>query len=121
MRDVDASPLAELIRSAFAAELVGAMPDPAVIVGPEGRVAAANRAALDLLPALKIDDPFVLALRAPDIVDAHRRVMASGETETVQWSERAPVERLFDVCIAPLAATEGGIVATLFTLRDLTE
>ena len=113
--------LAELIRSRFAAQLVGAMPDPAVIVGPEGRVAAANKPALDLLPALKIDDPFVLALRAPDIVDAHRRVMASGETETVQWSERVPVERLFDVCVAPLAATEGGVVATLLTLRDLTE
>ena len=113
--------LAELIRSRFAAQLVGAMPDPAVIVGPEGRVAAANRPALDLLPALKIDDPFVLALRAPDIVDAHRRVMANGETETVQWSERVPVERLFDVCVAPLAATEGEVVATLLTLRDLTE
>src|SRR6516225_4876206 len=113
--------LTELIRSRFAAQLVGAMPDAAVIVGPEGRVAAANRPALDLLPALKIDDPFVLALRAPDIVDAHRRVMANGETETVQWSERVPVERLFDVCVAPLAATEGEVVATLLTLRDLTE
>jgi two-component system phosphate regulon sensor histidine kinase PhoR len=76
---------------------------------------------LDLLSALKVGDPFVLALRAPDVVDAHRRVMASGEAETVQWSERVPVERLFDVCVAPLATADGEVVATLLTLRDLTE
>src|SRR6516165_5799683 len=121
MSDVQILRLTELIRSRFAAQLVGAMPDAAVIVGPEGRVAAANRPALDLLPALKIDDPFVLALRAPDIVDAHRRVMASGEAETVQWSERVPVERLFDVYVAPLATPDGKVVSTLLTLRDQTE
>jgi len=39
----------------------------------------------------------------------------------VQWSERVPVERLFDVCVAPLALPDGPIEATLVTLRDLTE
>src|SRR5260370_28212464 len=121
MSDAQAPPLADLIRSPFAAQLVGAMPEPAVIVGPDGRAAAANRPAMELLSALKVGDPFVLALRAPDVVDAHRRVMASGEAETVQWSERVPVERLFDVCVAPLATSRGEVVATLLTLRDLTE
>jgi two-component system phosphate regulon sensor histidine kinase PhoR len=32
-----------------------------------------------------------------------------------------PVERLFDVCVAPLAAPDGEVVATLITLRDQTE
>ena len=63
----------------------------------------------------------MLGLRAPDVIDARRRVMASGEAETVQWSERVPVERLFDVCVAPLATAEGEVVATLITLRDQTE
>ncbi len=120
MNVADALSLADLIRSPFAAQLVGAMPEPAVIVGPDGRAAAANRPAADLLPALEVGQPFVLALRAPDVVDAHRRVMASGEAETVQWSERVPVERLFDVCVAPLATSQGEVVATLLTLRDLT-
>jgi len=48
-------------------------------------------------------------------------VMMSGEAETVQWSERVPVERLFDVCVAPLTAPDGKVVATLLTLRDQTE
>jgi two-component system phosphate regulon sensor histidine kinase PhoR len=39
----------------------------------------------------------------------------------VQWSERVPVERLFDVYVAPLATADGEVVATLITLRDQTE
>jgi ketopantoate reductase len=74
------------------------MPEPAIIVGPDERAAAANGPALELLPGLRVGDPFVLGLRAPDVIDARRRVMASGEAETVQWSERVPVERLFEVC-----------------------
>jgi two-component system, OmpR family, phosphate regulon sensor histidine kinase PhoR len=121
MRSADAQTLADLIRSPFAAQLVGAMPEPAVIVGPDERAAVANKPAFELLPGLRVGDPLVLGLRAPDVIDARRRVMASGEAETVHWSERVPVERLFEVCIAPLATTGGEVVATLLTLRDQTE
>ncbi|HTR13562.1 MAG TPA: ATP-binding protein [Roseiarcus sp.] len=117
----EANELADLVRSAFAAQLIEAMPEPAVLVAADDRVAAANAPALRLLPGLRVGDPLVLALRAPDIVDARRRVMASGETETVQWSERVPVERLFDVTVAPLSTSAGNVVATLLTLRDFTE
>jgi two-component system phosphate regulon sensor histidine kinase PhoR len=117
----EASALAQLIRSPFAAQLVQAMPEPGLLVGSDTRVTAANRPAHALMPGLKIGEPLVLALRAPDVVDALRRVQASGEAETVQWSERVPVERLFDVRVAPLATSAGEVVAALLTLRDLTE
>src|ERR1700761_329729 len=117
----DAQKLADLAASSFAAQLIGAMPEPAVIVSADERAVAANQPALNLLPGLRVGDPFVLGLRAPDVVDARRRVMASGEPETVQWSERVPVERLFDVYVAPLATAKGEVVATLLTLRDQTE
>ncbi len=109
------------IDSPLAASLIGAMPEPAIVVGADGRVAVANAPALQLFPALKISDPLVLAMRAPNILDARRRVIAGGEAETVLWSERVPVERHFEVCLAPLAANGGPILATLITLRDLTE
>jgi two-component system, OmpR family, phosphate regulon sensor histidine kinase PhoR len=121
MRNAHAQTLADFVRSPFASQLIGAMPEPAVIVGADERAAAANKPALDLLPGLRVGDPLVLGLRAPNVIDARRRVMASGEAETVQWSERVPVERLFDVCVAPLATPEGEVVATLLTLRDQTE
>ena len=121
MTDLAGSRVADLIGSPFAAQLVAAMPEAALIVGADGRVAAANKPALNLLAALKLGDPLVLALRAPDVVDAYRRVIASGEAETVQWSERVPVERLFDVSVAPLTSPDGEVEAVLVTLRDLTE
>jgi two-component system phosphate regulon sensor histidine kinase PhoR len=115
-RELDAQ-----IRSAFASKLVGAMPEPAIIVGADDRAAAANKPALALLPALRIGEPLVLALRSPDVIDAIRAVTATGEAETALWSERVPIERLFEVCVAPLATDAGVVVATLLTLRDLTE
>src|SRR6202050_3654211 len=121
MSRLDAQKLADLVRSAFAAQLVAAMPESAVIVSSDERAVVANQPALNLLPGLRVGDPFVLGLRAPDVIDARRRVMASGEAETVQWSERVPVERLFDVYVAPLTASDGEVVATLLTLRDTTE
>jgi two-component system phosphate regulon sensor histidine kinase PhoR len=121
MNRLDAQKLADLVGSPFAAQMVGAMPEPAVIVSADERVAAANKPALDLLPGLRVGDPFVLGLRAPDVIDARRRVMATGEAESVQWGERVPVERLFDVYVAPLATSRGEVVATLITLRDQTE
>ena len=120
-RDSGKRQLAADLKSPFAAALVGAMPEPAVIVDSDGRAVVANRPAAALLPGIKLGEPFVLALRSPDVIDALPRVLASGEAETVLWSERVPIERLFEVCVAPLAAGPDEVVATLLTLRDLTE
>jgi len=120
-REGDKRTLKADLTSTFAAELVGAMPEPAVIVDADSRAVVANAPALALLPGIKFGEPFVLALRSPDVIDALARVLASGEAETALWSERVPIERLFEVCVAPLAAGPGEVVATLLTLRDLTE
>jgi two-component system phosphate regulon sensor histidine kinase PhoR len=101
--------------------LIDAIPSPAILVDAESRVEFANPPARDLLPALKSGDLLVLALRAPDVIDAVRRVAAGGEAETALWSERAPIERLFQVDVAPIATDGGDVVAMLLTLRDLTE
>src|SRR6202161_3280699 len=121
MSRLDAQKLADLVGSPFAAQLVAAMPEPAVIVSSDERAAAANKPALNVLRGPGVADPLVLALRAPDVIDARARCMASGEAEPVQWSERVPVERLFDVTVAPLKTADGEVVATLITLRDQTE
>jgi two-component system phosphate regulon sensor histidine kinase PhoR len=109
------------IRSQFCADLIDAMPEPAIVVAADMRLIAANAPAQILFAAMKIGEPLVLALRAPDVLDGLRRVLTQGKTETVAWSERVPVERLFDVHIAPLTADDGAIGAAMITLRDLTE
>ena len=112
--------IAEL-RSPGAEKLLAALPYPVLLVDSEERVAFANAAAQEILPALKPGEPLVLALRAPDVLDALRRVVTGGEAETALWSERAPIERLFQVDIAPLATDCEEVAAILLSFRDLTE
>lgn len=106
--------------SPLVAALIEAMPEPVLVVTGGGRVMAANRHAKDVLPALRIGGNLVLALRDPDILDGIGRVFASGQVEQVAWRDRVPVERVFDVTVAPLdLAFEDR--AVVVTLRDLTE
>ena len=112
---------AQSLATGVAADLVGAMPVAAFIVDIEGGVLTVNAPASALLPALKAGAPLVMAVRAPEILDAHRRVLAAGQAENVLWGERAPVERLFEVHVAPLGAVGGEASATLITMHDLTE
>ena len=122
MSDDDRVPaLAVQLHAPIVEKLVGAMPEPAGVVDAEGRVIVANRPAFALLPGLRLGEPLILALRTPNVIDAMRRVLATGEAETVPWSERVPIERLFEVCVAPIEDASGAVAAALLTLRDLTE
>ncbi len=109
------------LRAPGAEKLIAAMPSPAILVDAEVRVMSANIPALELLPALKLGEALVLSLRAPDVIDAIRRVSSRMEAETALWSERVPIERLYQVDVAPLATEQGDVVAILLSLRDLTE
>ena len=106
--------------TALIAAMIEAMPEPVLAVAGDGRVMAANRHAKSVLPALKLGGNLALALRDPDILDAVDRVYASGQTEQVSWRDRVPVERVFDVTVAPLDRP-GEDRALVLTLRDLTE
>ncbi|MEA2861184.1 MAG: two-component system, OmpR family, phosphate regulon sensor histidine kinase PhoR, partial [Methylobacteriaceae bacterium] len=99
--------------------LLRAMPEAALVVGSDYRIVAANPGASALLP-LRAGDLLVRGLRSPDILDAITRVFAGRTPEKVQWLERVPVERLFDVYIAPMEFGVGtGMV--MLTLHDLSE
>ncbi len=102
------------------AALIEAMPEAVLVATGEARIVAANTPARAILPALKTGGPLVLALRDPDVLDAIRRVAGSGRMETVAWRDRVPVERSFDVTVAPLDLPESRR-AIVLTLRDLTE
>ena len=100
--------------------LIEAMPEPVLVVAGDSRVVAVNRHAKAILPALRIGGNLALALRDPDILDGIGRVFASGRSEQVAWRERVPVERVFDVTVAPLDQPAADR-ALVLTLRDLTE
>lgn len=99
--------------------LIEALPEPVLVISPARRIAAANAPARSLFPAIKGDDLLPHILRAPDVLDAIGRVLAGGAAEVASWHERVPVERLFDVHVAPLL-TSGRARFVVLTLRDLT-
>jgi two-component system phosphate regulon sensor histidine kinase PhoR len=100
--------------------LLRAVPEAALIVGSDSRLIATNPAAASLLPSLRPGELLVRGLRSPDILDAVTRAFGERKPQKVQWLERVPVERLFDVYIAPieLAGLPGMV---MLTLRDLSE
>lgn len=100
--------------------LAEAMPQAVVVVDRYDRILAANSAAHAILPGLQIDIPLARSLRAPDVLAATDRVRETGRALRVVWSEKFPVERLFEVSIAPLA-DEGFEQALILSLHDLSD
>ncbi|MDX7949710.1 ATP-binding protein [Lichenihabitans sp. Uapishka_5] len=104
----------------LAVAFIKAMPEAVLLLSPDIRVLAANAPAMQTLPSLKVGGPLALSLRDPTVLDAVRRVEAGGPCETAVWRDRVPVERTFEVTVAPLAP-HGVPQAVVLTLHDLTE
>lgn len=104
--------------------LIGGLPMPAVLIDPQGRVMQMNAPAAEIAPALRQGEPVLFALRRPEIVAALRRAMATSNLQRVEYVERVPIERWFELIVAPLAvedetgAGEGSFVLMVF--NDLT-
>ncbi|MCG7394777.1 ATP-binding protein [Microvirga sp. ACRRW] len=111
-------------RSDMAEALLAHIPDPVIMVDRRQVVLEANKAAHRLLPGLKISQPLSFALRSPDVLDGIEEVLEAGTSLRIEYSERVPTERTFEVHIGPLQAealnvgVQSGVV--LF-FRDLTE
>jgi two-component system, OmpR family, phosphate regulon sensor histidine kinase PhoR len=109
--------------SSVAEAVLAQIPDPVILVDQRSVVIEANRAAHDLLAGLKTGHPLSFALRTPDVLDGIQEVLESGEPLKVEYSERIPTERTFEVHLGPLQAdvadaeVQAGVV--LF-FRDLT-
>ncbi len=102
-------------RLAEALAMLESVPDPVLMVAPDGTVRDANRAARALFPALRTGEPLSYGLRAPEILAAVAAA-SPGTTTAIEYTIRVPVPRAFDVQVTTLSS--GGVI--LF-LRDLTE
>ena len=100
--------------------LIDALPEAVIVIGAAERVVAVNAPARILFPALRQDDLLARSLRAPDDLDAVKRVRASGAPERVTWIERVPVERFFELNVAPMEGPQFEPTMIL-TVRDLSE
>jgi two-component system, OmpR family, phosphate regulon sensor histidine kinase PhoR len=103
--------------------LLANVPDPVLLIDAQGVVREANGAARTLLPALRIGQPLFYAVRAPEILDAVAAAPGRTGSVYVEYHERVPTERTFEVQIGALAATgtgRPGNAGVMLFFRDLT-
>jgi two-component system, OmpR family, phosphate regulon sensor histidine kinase PhoR len=101
-------------------KVIEALPEAVLVIGIDDRVIAVNAAAKELLPSLRTESLLARSLRSPDVLDTVTRVRASGRAERVIWVERFPLERLFEISIAPIT-DEDFEPALILSLHDLSE
>jgi two-component system phosphate regulon sensor histidine kinase PhoR len=102
--------------------VVAGLPDPVIALDRNGRVLALNDRARALTPALRLGEPVSLALRMPELIEAIGRAYASGEEQRVEYSERVPLDRWFELIVMPVrrATHIGRPDLVLMTFHDLT-
>ncbi len=111
-------------RVAVAEALLANIPDPVILVDRRSLVRETNAAAVALLPSLRKNHPLSFALRAPEVLDGIEEVLRSGSATKVEYSERVPTERNFEVLIGPLESPGNGSVGerdVMLFFRDLTD
>lgn len=104
--------------------LIAGMPDPAVLLDRIGRVLHLNTQASLLAPALRRNEPALVALRSPDIVAALRAAIATAQTQRATFVERVPLERWMELIVTPVAMPTdfGGVDhCFLMTFHDQTQ
>lgn len=89
-------------RLAMVEALLANIPDPVLLVDRRIVVREANGAARALFPALTIGHPLSFALRAPQVLDGVEEALRTGERARIEYAERVPTERVFEVLIGPL-------------------
>ncbi|WP_372422588.1 ATP-binding protein [Salinarimonas chemoclinalis] len=89
-------------RLAVVEALLANIPDPVVMVDRRVVVREVNGAARELLPGLRLGHPLSFALRAPQVLDGVEEALRTGERVRVEYAERVPTERVFEVLIGPL-------------------
>jgi len=82
--------------------VVAGLPDPVIALDRNGRVLTLNEPARSLAPALRQGEPVSLALRMPELIEAIGRAYASSEEQRVEYSERVPVDRSFEMIVKPV-------------------
>jgi two-component system phosphate regulon sensor histidine kinase PhoR len=98
--------------------LIGGLPQPAIVLGPDGRVIAFNAPAASIAPALQRGEPASIVLRMPDLVNAIRRAGETHEVQRVEFFERVPLDRWFEAFVTPIRLGSDGLV--VMTFNDLT-
>lgn len=110
--------------------VVSALPEPALLLTPEGDILVANeRVALSIGPA-RVGDPLSFLVRVPEVLEGVRSCARDGLPRRVEFGERIPLDRWLEAHIVPLRLKENELGpgaeapppdTVLLTFRDLTQ
>lgn len=105
--------------------ITAVLPEPALALDRQGTVVFSNDQAKDVLGLDRPGRHLSAVVRAPVVLDALDEALRTGRRVQVEFEQRVPVERRFDVHVTPLpkdAAGPGGprSPAVLMLMRDLT-
>jgi two-component system, OmpR family, phosphate regulon sensor histidine kinase PhoR len=108
----------ELIGLTELAHLLEALPDPALLIDKEGRIAGSNAAARRQLQFEAAGLFLTAILRHPDVLDAVQAAIHDGATSTVEYETPAQVEEHTRCYVAPMSW--GDESAALMVFHDQT-
>jgi two-component system phosphate regulon sensor histidine kinase PhoR len=105
------------------AAVIGALPEPAILIDRRGSILVGNEATVRMIGPVRRGEPLSFTVRVPEVIEAVRAA-TEGNAQRVEFTERVPVERAFEVYVTPIAfdfATPGARAdALLLTFHDLT-
>ncbi len=108
----------------FLETILRGLADPVVALDRDGRILAFNAKAAQIAPALRRGDLAQIAFRVPEVVEAIRRAREEGEPQRVEFSERVPLDRWYELVVTRLifeaAAGQLPRDLLLMTFHDLT-
>ncbi|HVV33694.1 MAG TPA: ATP-binding protein [Vitreimonas sp.] len=108
----------EIIDISDLAPLLEALPDPALLMDAEGRIAGSNAAVRRQLRAEPNGQFLSSVMRQPDVLDAARAAVRNGETQAVEYESSNQVDRSTRCNVSPL--TWGDERAALLVFHDQT-
>ena len=108
----------ELVGLAELTPLLEALPDPALLVDENGRIAGSNAAARRQMRFEMRGQYLSSILRHPDVLEAANAAIRSGETRTVEYETSTQVERHTRCSISPM--TWGHERAAMLVFHDQT-
>ncbi len=88
--------------------VLAALPDPIIALARDERVVAVNDQAKEIAPALQRGEPAAsFGLRMPDVLEALRRAVRTGQEQHAEFVLRGSNDRWFEVVVAPLKYQPG--------------
>ncbi|TCT08262.1 ATP-binding protein [Aquabacter spiritensis] len=113
--------------------VVSALPEPALLLTPEGDILTANERVALSVGIARVGDPLSFLVRVPEVLEAVRSAARDDLPRRVEFGERVPLDRWLEAHVVPLhlmappagagaaAAAQGAPDAVLLTFRDLTQ